>query len=98
MKDFGDYLKNIRVSNNLTQTQFAAQLNIDAAALSKIENGKKEFDPTKLELLSSKFKININELKTIFFGEKIALELYSFNCPMKTLKVAEEKYLYLGDS
>ncbi len=96
MKDFAEYIKKIRLENNLTQTQFAARLNIDSAALSKIENAKKEFDPTKLELLSKEFDINIEKLKEIFFGEKIALELYTFKCPIKTFRVAEEKFKYLG--
>ncbi len=41
MTDFAEYIKKIRLSKGLTQTQFAARLNIDSAALSKIENDKK---------------------------------------------------------
>ena len=70
MKDFANYLKHLRLETKLTQTQFAAKLNIDTAALSKIENGKKDF------------------------GEKIALELYTNNCPVITFKVAEKKFRY----
>lgn len=95
MIDFSQYLKEIRMSSGLTQTQFAAKLNIDTAALSKIENGKKDFDPQKLEILSKEFKIDFNELKKSYFGEKIAIELYSHCCPMETLRVAEKKYKYL---
>lgn len=95
MFDFSKYLKEIRLSSGLTQTQFAAKLNIDTAALSKIENGKKDFDPQKLEILSKEFNIDFNELKKNYFGEKIAIELYDYKCPIDTLRVAENKYQYL---
>ena len=94
MVDFSKYLKKIRLSSGLTQTQFAAKLNIDSAALSKIENGKKDLDPQKLEILSKEFNIDFNELKQSYFGEKIAMELYTHKCPMETLRVAEKKYKY----
>lgn len=96
MDEFSNYLKEIRLSLGLTQTQFAAKLNIDSAALSKIENGKKDFDPHKLEILSKEFNIDFNELKKNYFGEKIAVELYDNSCPIDTLRVAENKYHYLN--
>jgi len=96
MLDFANYLKNIRISNCLTQTKFAAMLNIDSAALSKIENAKKELDPQKLEIIAKEFNIDFNELKKKYFGEKIAIELYDNRCPVDTLQVAEDKYHYLN--
>ena len=98
MKDFADYLKETRLNAGFTQTQFAARLYIDTAALSKIENGKKEFDPNKLDILSSEFNIELKELKSKYFGEKIALELYTYDCPIITFQVAEEKFRYLEEN
>ena len=95
MKEFAIYIKQIRESSNLTQTQFAARIGIDSAALSKIENNKKNFDPQKLDLLSSEFNLNVEQLKAQYFGERIALDLYAFSCPLNTLEIAEEKYSYL---
>jgi transcriptional regulator with XRE-family HTH domain len=92
MNEFASFLKGIRLKSRYTQTQFAAKLGIDTAALSKIENGKKEFDPKKLEILSEEFDINLEELKLKYFGEKIALELYKNKCSAKTFEIAEEKY------
>lgn len=92
MDEFASFLKGIRLNSGYTQTQFAAKLGIDTAALSKIENGKKEFDSKKLEVLSKEFDIKLEELKLRYFGEKIALELYENKCPVKTFKIAEEKY------
>jgi transcriptional regulator with XRE-family HTH domain len=42
-------------------------------ALSKIENGKRPFDERKISLLAEIFDLNINEIKTEYFSEKIAL-------------------------
>lgn len=92
MDEFASFLKGIRLNSGYTQTQFAAKLGIDTAALSKIENGKKEFDSKRLEVLSKEFDIKLEELKLRYFGEKIALELYENKCPVKIFKIAEEKY------
>lgn len=95
MNEFASYLKSVRSKNNLTQTQFAAKLDLDTAALSKIENGKKSFDPSKLDMLATEFDLNIDELKSIFFGEKIANELVLYGCPISTLQIAKKKYKHL---
>ncbi len=95
MQEFGNYIKQLRLSNKLTQTQFAAKINIDSAALSKIENGKKDFDSSKLNLLSSVFKVDLSELKSNYFGEKFAYELIINDCSNDALKIADSKYKYL---
>lgn len=92
---FGDYIKELRTSNNLTLTQLAAKLDLDSANLSKIENGKRDFDEKRLGLLSNTFKIEINELKKEFYGDFIARKIYDSNCSQEILMVAEEKVKYL---
>jgi transcriptional regulator with XRE-family HTH domain len=98
MVEFAYFLREIRSKSGCTQTQFAAKLGIDTAALSKIENAKKEFDPRKLIILSQEFSIDIEELKSRFFGEKIALELHKNKCPIETFKVVEEKFHYFEEN
>ena len=49
---FGEYIKQLRTDNGLTLTQLAFQLDLDSANLSKIENGKREFDEKRLEKLA----------------------------------------------
>ena len=95
MQEFGRFIRNKRTDKKLTQTQLAAKLGIDSAALSKIENGKKVLDPKKLSILSKIFSIELNKIKVEYFGEKMATELYSNGCPQKTFIIAEEKYKYL---
>ncbi len=92
---FGSYIKDLRTSNNLTLTQLAAKLDLDSANLSKIENGKRDFDEKRLERLSKTFAIDFDFIKTKYFGEQIAIKLYEYECSEKVLIVAEERIKYL---
>jgi len=92
---FGQYIKSLRTEKGLTLTQLGAKLGIDSANLSKIENGKREFDEKKLEILSEIFNLNLKELKIEFFGEFFAKKLYNSDCSTDAFVVAEEKIKYL---
>ena len=92
---FGEYVKRLRTENNLTLTQLAAQLDMDSANLSKIENGKRDFDEKRLIKLAEFFSLNIDKLKTEFFSDLIAKEIYQTNYCHETLMLAEEKIKYL---
>lgn len=92
---FGDYIKGLRNSNNLTLTQLAAKLDLDSANLSKIENGKRDFDEKRLALLSDTFNIEIDEIKKEYYGDFIARKIYNSNCLEEILLLAEEKVKYL---
>ena len=93
--NFGEYIRGLRTQNNLTLTQLGAKLGIDSGALSKIETGKKEFDEKCLERLADTFGLDIEDLKTEYFGDQFAKKMYQYNCPTETLMVAEEKVNYL---
>ncbi|MCK9480151.1 MAG: helix-turn-helix domain-containing protein [Bacteroidia bacterium] len=92
---FGEYIKRLRKDNGLTLTQLAFQLNLDSANLSKIENGKREFDEKRLEKLANAFKLDFEKLKTEYFADQFAKKMYQYNCSPETLIVAEEKINYL---
>lgn len=92
---FGEYVKRLRTENNLTLTQLAAQLDMDSANLSKIENGKRDFDEKRLIKLADFFSLNIDILKTEFFSDLIAKKIYKTNYCHETLILAEEKIKYL---
>lgn len=92
---FGEYIKQLRTDNGLTLTQLAFQLDLDSANLSKIENGKREFDEKRLEKLANAFKLDLDQLKVEYFGDQFAKKMYAYNCPTETLMVAEEKVNYL---
>ena len=92
---FGEYIRQLRTAKGLTLTELAALLKLDSANLSKIENGKREFDEKRLEKLATAFDLDIEKLKIEYFGDQFAKKMYAYNCPRETLMVAEEKVNYL---
>lgn len=94
---FGEYIRRLRKSKELTLTQLAAKLNMDSANLSKIETGKREFDERRLRLLADEFSLDIKELKDEYFSEFVAKKIYANQCSEKVFQLAEEKIKYLKD-
>ena len=92
---FGEYIKQLRTDKGLTLTELAALLKLDSANLSKIENGKREFDEKRLDKLANAFNLNLEKLKVEYFGDQFAKKMYTYNCSSETLIVAEEKVNYL---
>jgi transcriptional regulator with XRE-family HTH domain len=92
---FGEYIKRLRTDKGLTLTQLAAQLDLDSANLSKIENNKRDFDQKRLELLAAIFNLDLPKLRTEFFSDLIAKKMYENNCDNETLALAEQKVEYL---
>jgi len=97
-QSFGEYIRQLRTKNGLTLTQLGAKLDLDSANLSKIENGKRDFDEKRLKQLSTVFDLNLEELKTEFFSELFAKKLYESSCSIDALHVAEKKVNYLRQS
>lgn len=94
-KTFGEYIRQLRKENNLTLTQLAAKLDLDSANLSKIENGKREFDEKRLVMLAQLFSLELLELRQEYFSDIIARKIYDNNCSEKIFSLAEEKVKYL---
>ncbi len=61
-KDFGNFIKEIRKKNNLTQKQLAEKYNVTYQAVSKWENGKNMPDMLLIKQMSTDFGISIEEL------------------------------------
>lgn len=95
---FGEYIRLLRTESGMTLTQLAAQLNMDSANLSKIENNKREFDEKRLEMLADVFDLNIDKLRDELFSEKFAKKIYSNCCSERALELAEQKVKYLKQS
>lgn len=95
IKHFGEYIKQLRNEGGFTLTQLGAKLDLDSANLSKIENGKRDFDEKRLLQLASVFNLDLDKLKTEFFSDFIAKKLYQNECSTDALIVAEEKVKYL---
>ena len=91
---FGEYIRLLRNENELTLTQLAAKLNLDSANLSKIENGKRDFDEKRLPLLAEIFNLNPKELHNEYVTDQLGKQIYETNCTKQLLQVAEEKAEY----
>jgi transcriptional regulator with XRE-family HTH domain len=94
--NFGEFIRQLRKESGLTLTQLAAKLELDSANLSKIENGKRDFDEKRLEKLAVVFQLDINIVKTEFFSNLFAKKIYENNCSSEILIVAEAKLKYLN--
>ena len=89
-ESFGHFIRKRRKDFGMNQTQLAFKLEMDAAKLSKIENGKMTIDEARLSLLSTALEIELDTLKTRYYGDCIAKTLYENRCNDETLMVAEE--------
>lgn len=94
-QSFGEYIRHLRTKNELTLTQLGAKLNLDSANLSKIENGKRDFDEKRLTQLAQVFSLDLDELKTEYFSDLFAKKLFESSSSTDALIVAREKVRYL---
>lgn len=94
MQTFGEYIRQLRTDNKLTLTQLGAKLELDSANLSKIENGIRDFDEKRLDLLAIEFNLDIEKLKIEYFGDRFAKKIYQSHCSTDVLSVAEDKVKY----
>lgn len=63
----GEFIKNIRVSNNLTQKEFADMFGVTYQAVSKWENGKNLPDINILRDICNKYSVSLDEV----LGDKV---------------------------
>lgn len=59
---FGKNLRYLRVTNNMTQTDLAAKLNVSHQAVSNYERGQRSCNLDSLILLSELFDVSIDDL------------------------------------
>lgn len=78
-------IKEIRTKNNLTQQKLADMLNVTYQAVSKWETGKNIPDIATLQLISTKFDVDIREL---LVGEKIDEPLKIYNPKIIYISIA----------
>ena len=92
---FGHYLKRLRISKGLTLNQLATELELDVANLSKIENGKREFDSKRLPKLCSFFNLDKEDMEKELLSDKIARSLVENNMDSGVLSLVEEKIYHI---
>lgn len=94
MEKFGDYLRRLRVERGLNQTELAAKIGLDSGGLSKVENGKKELNDNRLELLATALGVDKKEVKEQYLSEKFANDCFKYKCSETVFHLAEEKAKY----
>jgi transcriptional regulator with XRE-family HTH domain len=69
----GDKLRQLRDEKNLMQREVGAVIEVDGAFISKVENSEKPINRKHLKTLSEFFKIQEDELQTLWLADKIRL-------------------------
>ncbi len=87
----GKKLKELRISAGLLQRQVAAELEIDTAYLSKIENSAKPVSISSLPKLASYYNIEESLLNTLWLADKVIDLVKNEDVALKALSIAENE-------
>jgi len=95
VKTTGEIIREQREKKGMLLRQLAAQLDVDAAILSKIERGDRKATREQILKLAVILDLNKDELLIQYLSEKIAYELADEDNTKQVLKVAEKRVEYL---
>lgn len=93
----GQQIKNLRTEKGMTLSELATELEMDAANLSKVENGKREFDIKRLPKLCKLFDLEIDQMQKEILSEKFAKTVYDKNLDTTVFTLAEQKVKYYSN-
>ncbi len=91
---FGERIKQLRETQGLLQRQVSSLLEIDTPMLSKIERGERKAKKEQVIQFAKIFKINTEELLTIWLADQLCEVVKDENVALKAMRVAEEKIKY----
>ncbi len=94
MNKFGEHIHRLRKEQNLTLLTLAERVGIDAAVLSKIENGHRIPNEQMLTKLAVGLAAQEDELSNLLLCDEICQKLYQVPDPLKVLKMAEAEVTY----
>ena len=80
--NLGDYIKEKRKKNGLTQLQLSEMLDIDDTTLSRIEKSKRKIQSNQIKKISKALNVDEQEFNVHYIADKIVTE-YGDN--LKTL-------------
>lgn len=84
-------LRELRESNGLVQRQIAAQLEVDTAYISKVENEEKPISKIHISKLAQIFKIPEKELLKMWLADKIYELIIDEENPLDVLKSVQRQ-------
>lgn len=87
----GEKLKLLREKKGLLQRQVAATLEVDTAYISKIESNEKLASRAHLKKLSQLYKINENDLVTLWLADKLYFLAQDESVAIPAIKLAEKE-------
>ena len=92
---FGELLRTLREETGQTLKTVSEKLDIDTSLLAKIERNERQ--PTKqiISHVAEYFHVDKKELQSEFLSDQIAYKILDEDADLETLKVAEEKVIYL---
>lgn len=91
MNHFGEHIRQLREQRKLLQRQLAALLETDTAFISKLEKGDKKASRDQVLKLAEFFKVSVDDLLSLWLGEKVFDVLKNETVARKALKIAEKK-------
>lgn len=95
LKTFGQHLRALRESSNLTLKEVSLKTNIDISLMAKIERSDRQPTRQQIKVISDFFNVDEKELLNEFLSDQIAYKILDEEADLKVLKVAESKVSYL---
>ena len=96
--EFGQKVKELRMSKGLLQRQLAASLEIDTAMLSKIERGERRAKRDQVVKLSKLLYVDADELLTVWLADQVYDIVKDEDIAEGALRVAERNLQYIKTS
>ena len=84
----GAKLKELREMNGYVQRQIAAELEVDTAYISKVENDEKPLSKSHLKKIAKLFKVPEKELVVIWLADKILNTIHDDENKEQALQLA----------
>jgi len=95
METFGEYIRKLRIDAGLPIRKIAAQLDIDATLLGKIERDERPANKNVIAKIAKIFNKDKEDLFKRFLSDQIAYKILDEDADIEVLKVAEQKVEYL---
>lgn len=92
---FGEQLRQLRESGNLSLREVAEKIGIDPSLLAKIERDQRPPNKALIKKVATFFQVSEKELLEEYLSDQIAYKILEEDADLHILRVAEEKVTYL---
>lgn len=95
MKTFGETIRELRESKDISLREVAARIGVDPSFLSRVENGTKRPTREQVVALASVLNEDRNKLLVQYLGERVVYELKDEeDLAIEAIMVAEKRIRY----